>query len=69
MFTNRQSLFLSGVVVIGFFLSGLLGILDYFITKLVLASLFLLVIFNLFMTKKDISSETDDANPDDKEEM
>lgn len=65
MFTNRQSLFLSGVVVIGFFLSGLLGILDHFITKIVLASLFVLVIFNLFMIKKETLEETDNINSSD----
>jgi len=65
MFTNNQSLILSGIVLIGFFICGLCNILDHFITKLVLGSLFVLIILNLFLVKKDIVEETDDVNSSD----
>ncbi|WP_452223422.1 hypothetical protein [Lacinutrix chionoecetis] len=51
MLTNKQSLYLSGVVIIGFFIAGLFGILNYLIVKIILGGLFLLIIINLIKAK------------------
>jgi hypothetical protein len=50
MLTDRQSLFLCGVLGIGIFVSGVLGILDNFITKTVLTILFIVIVTNLIVT-------------------
>ena len=50
MLTDRQSLFLCGVLGIGIFVSGVLDILDNFITKTVLTILFIVIITNLIIT-------------------
>ena len=50
MLTDRQSLFLCGVLGIGIFVSGVLNILDNFITKTVLTILFIVIITNLIIT-------------------
>jgi len=50
MLTDRQSLFLCGVLGIGIFVSGVLNILDNFITKTVLTILFIVIVTNLIVT-------------------
>jgi hypothetical protein len=50
MLTDRQSLFLCGVLGIGIFVSGVLDILDNFITKTVLTILFIVIVTNLIVT-------------------
>jgi hypothetical protein len=50
MLTDRQSLFLCGVLGIGIFVSGVLDILDNFITKTVLTILFVVILTNLIVT-------------------
>lgn len=50
MLTDRQSLFLCGVLGIGIFVSGVLEILDNFITKTVLTILFIVIVTNLIVT-------------------
>ncbi|MCF8274324.1 MAG: hypothetical protein K9I95_10885 [Flavobacteriaceae bacterium] len=49
MLTDKQSLILCGLLGIGIFSSGVLDILDNFITKTVLALLFLVIIANLII--------------------
>ena len=51
MLTNMQSLYLSGIVIIGFFIAGLFHLLDHFIVQIVLGLLFVLIIVNLFIAK------------------
>jgi hypothetical protein len=50
MLTDKQSLFLCGLLGIGIFISGVLEILDNFITKTVLTILFIVIITNLIIT-------------------
>ena len=50
MLTDKQSLFLCGLLGIGIFISGVLEILDNFITKTVLTILFIVIITNLIVT-------------------
>lgn len=59
MFSNKQSLFLTGIVGIGFFITGIIdfltkdfNILDNLIVKIIFGSLFLLILINLFLHKK-----------------
>lgn len=54
MFTDKQSLILCAIVVFGFSISGMIGILDNYVVVAVLLILFILIIINLFMK---ISSE------------
>ena len=46
--SNRFLIVLTGTICIGFILCGLIGILEYFIVKVILGSLFLFLIANLF---------------------
>lgn len=50
MLTDKQSLILCGLLAFGIFVSGLLDILDNFITKTILAILFLIILINLIIT-------------------
>ncbi len=54
MFTDKQSLILCAIVVFGFSISGIIGILDNYVVVAVLLILFILIVINLFMK---ISSE------------
>ena len=67
MFTNRQTLFICGAMLIVFFFSGLFGVLDYLIIKLILAVLFILIILNLFLIKKETIEEEKDSGSSDSE--
>lgn len=51
MFTDKQSLILCAIIVFGFSISGIFGILDNFVVVAVLILLFLLVVINLFIQK------------------
>ncbi|PWK17919.1 hypothetical protein [Xanthomarina spongicola] len=51
MFTDKQSLILCAIVVFGFSISGILGILDNYVIIAVLALLFVLIVVNLVMQK------------------
>ncbi|WP_417856907.1 hypothetical protein [Xanthomarina gelatinilytica] len=55
--TDKQSLILCAVVVLGFSISGIIGILDNYVIVAVLLVLFLLVVFNLFTNKKLFEKE------------
>jgi len=57
MLTDRQSLFLCGVLGIGIFVSGVLGILDNFITKTVLTILFIVIVTTLIVTNSRTKEE------------
>ncbi|WP_417854948.1 hypothetical protein [Xanthomarina gelatinilytica] len=50
--TDKQSLILCAVVVLGFSISGIIGILGNYVIVAVLLILFLLVVINLFTNKK-----------------
>ncbi len=50
MLTDKQSLILCGLMGIGIFASGVLDILDNFITKTILTILFLVIVTNLIVT-------------------
>lgn len=50
MLTDRQSLILCGFLGIGIFVSGILDVLDSFITKTILSIVFLAIIANLIIS-------------------
>ncbi|MFH4964161.1 hypothetical protein V8G69_04085 [Gaetbulibacter sp. M235] len=50
MLSDKQSLILCGIMGIGIFVSGVLEILDNFITKTILTLLFLVILTNLIIT-------------------
>ena len=54
MFTNMQSLYLTGVVVFGFLIAGIFNMLDNLVVQIILGVLFLLIVANLFMAKEDM---------------
>ncbi|HCY82509.1 MAG TPA: hypothetical protein DHV22_13400 [Xanthomarina gelatinilytica] len=55
--TDKQSLILCAVVVLGFSISGIIGILGNYVIVAVLLILFLLVVINLFTNKKLFEKE------------
>ncbi len=60
MLTDKQSLFLCGLLGAGIFVTGVLEILDNFITKTILTILFLVIVTNLIVTnlrKKETKEE------------
>lgn len=59
MLTDRQSLILCGFLGIGIFVSGILDILDSFITKTVLCIVFLIIIANLIISNSIKKKETE----------
>jgi len=50
MLSDRQSLILCGLMGIGIFASGVLEVLDNFVTKTILTILFLIIIANIIIT-------------------
>ena len=52
MFTDKQTLGLSAILMLGFFFSGVFGILDNLFVKIIIGSLFVLLVINLFLLKK-----------------
>ena len=52
MLTDKQSLILSGIIVAGFVITGLLDILDNVIVIIVLVVPFIIIVINLFTTKR-----------------
>ncbi|MFL0353587.1 hypothetical protein [Xanthomarina sp. GH4-25] len=60
MLTDKQSLILCAIVVFGFSISGIMGLLENFVIVAVLVVLFLLVIINIFV-QKPISEYDDEA--------
>ena len=63
MLTDKQALILSGIMTIGFFILGILDILDNFIVLTVLTIMFLTLIINLFYLnykpEKDVVKQKD----------
>ncbi|MCX7550205.1 hypothetical protein [Xanthomarina sp. F2636L] len=59
IFTDRQSLIICAVVILGFSISGIIGILDNYVIILVLLVLFVLVVINLFLNKQLYEKESD----------
>lgn len=57
MLTNKQSLLLCAFVVLGFCVSGGLGILDNYVIIVILVLALLAIIINLFLLKDDILDE------------
>ncbi|WP_248723863.1 hypothetical protein [Seonamhaeicola sp. ML3] len=51
MLSDNQSLLLCGLIVVGIFVTGLLGTLDNFLVLTVLTIFFLAIIINLVSTK------------------
>ena len=63
MLTDKQSLILTGFMIGGIFIFGVLDILQNFIVLTLLTILFLIIIINMFLlnskTKKEIQEEKD----------
>lgn len=60
MFTDRQSLYLIGILTGLFFLAGLNNLLDYLIVKIVLGCLFCLILVNLVIVTNN-KEKTEDS--------
>lgn len=52
MLTDRQSLILCGLMAVGIFVGGLLNILDNFLMLTILTIIFLAILLNLFLQKR-----------------
>ncbi|MGA1226665.1 MAG: hypothetical protein ACO3VF_05380 [Tamlana sp.] len=65
MLTNKQSLILSGVMVCGFFVFGILDILDNFVILTILTLIFFTIIINMFYIIS--KNEVTEAQQDDSE--
>lgn len=59
MLTDKQSLFLCGLLGTGIFVTGVLEILDNFITKTLLTILFIVIITNLIVTNSRKKEENE----------
>jgi hypothetical protein len=57
MLTNKQSLLLCAFIVLGFCISGGLGILDNYVVIAILVLGLIAIIINLFLLKDDIFDE------------
>ena len=57
MLNDRQSLTLCGFVAIGFFVSGILNVLDNYFVKTILTIIFLVVVVNLFLVNTKSNKE------------
>ena len=57
MLTNKQSLLLCAFIVLGFCVSGGLGILDNYVVIAILVLGLIAIIINLFLLKDDIFDE------------
>ncbi len=47
MFTDKQSLILCAIVILGFIITGITGLLDNYAILIALLTLFLIIIFNV----------------------
>ena len=47
MFTDKQSLILCAIVILGFIITGVTGLLDNYAILIALLTLFLIIIFNV----------------------
>lgn len=56
MLNNKQSLILTALMAIGFFVCGVLDILDNFIILTILTLIFLVILFNIFSTHFSIKA-------------
>ena len=65
MLTDKQSIYLCIFVILGFLISGILDVMDSFITQGILGLAFLAIIVNIFITnpfKQDFEeSESNDS--------
>ena len=53
MLTDRQSIFLCIIVVVGFVVFGILNMLDQIYIAIPIIVIFMIIIINLFVTKRD----------------
>jgi Sec-independent protein secretion pathway component TatC len=61
MLTDKQSIFLCIIVVVGFVVSGIFNILDEIYITIPIITIFLIIIINLFVTKRvrEVEEEQD----------
>jgi len=52
MLTDRQSIFLCIIVVVGFVVFGILNMLDHIYIAIPIIVIFMIIIINLFVTKR-----------------
>ncbi len=53
MINDKQSLILCGVMAGGIFVGGILDILDHYVVLTILTLVFLTIVINLFLLKRD----------------
>ena len=64
MLTDKQSLILCTIVVVGFVVSGILNVFDNLLISGTILILFLIVIVNLLVTKKTSEVDGENTNSD-----
>lgn len=70
MLNDKQSLALCGLMAIGLFASGVLGILDNFIVLALLSFVFIVIVVNFFIVHSFFSKQKkeDEKEKEDKDE-
>ncbi len=53
MLTDRQSIFLCIIAIVGFVVFGILNMLDHIYIAIPIIVIFMIIIINLFVTKRD----------------
>jgi len=68
MLTDRQSIFLCAIVVVGFVVFGILNMLDHIYIAIPIIVIFMIIIINLFVTKRvpEVEEEHDVIKHEDK---
>lgn len=57
MINDKQSLILCGVLAAGIFIGGMLDILDHYVMLTILTLVFLTIVINLIVLKRDSQNE------------
>lgn len=67
MISDKQTLYLTGILLFSFFISGLFGLLNNILIKMSLALIFFLIIVNLYRVNK--ASKEDPEVKDEKDSI
>jgi hypothetical protein len=67
--TDKQSLIICAIIVFGFSICGIIGILDNYVIVGALLVLFILVVVNLFTNKSFFDKDEDTLDISDKSEI
>ena len=68
MLTDRQSIFLCIIAIVGFVVFGILNMLDHIYIAIPIIVIFMIIIINLFVTKRAPEVEDEDEQDVTKQE-